>query len=542
VTHSLFRLVREPMRIELRAALHAVRETGESCESNVVGVVVDGQPRSVVMRLKPALDAERRGFVLVIFDDTGHGAPGPARSPRGAHEAELTVLKERLNAVIAEFETSQEEMKAGNEELQSTNEELRSTMEELETSKEELQSMNEELSTLNQENRHKVEELSQLAGDLQNLLAATDIATLFLDRHLRILRFTPQVGRLFNVRGVDRGRPLSDLTHRLGYDSLIADARLVLAQLVPVEREVVDDEGRWYLTRVLPYRTADDRIEGVVITFIDITARKAAEEALARERGELATELAASRRLHRMMVDGVVADGWQEALDVILAAAVELQGADFGVIYLVSDATGDLVEVAQRGFAADARAALAGVDRAFALSARLASGAPGGDRRHQRRSLRGLVSRRGARGRLSRGACHPARAAGQRSLRRALLLFPRAPAARRAQRAAARPARAAGRRSHRPAARRGEAAAGQRDARRSSAPAHRGAACQRAAIPRARRCLVAVCMDHRRARQGRRRFAFVAGVYGPELRGMARRGLARRGACRRPRRSVRAMA
>ncbi len=171
-------------------------------------------------------------------------------------------------------------MKASNEEMQSTNEELRSTMEELETSKEELQSMNEELTTLNQENKHKVEELSQLSGDLQNLLAATDIATLFLDRQLRIMRFTPRVSELFNVRHLDRGRPLSDLTHRLGYDDLQHDAQQVLAKLVPIEREVRDEVGRWYLTRVLPYRSTDDRIEGVVITFVDITSRRESEEAL----------------------------------------------------------------------------------------------------------------------------------------------------------------------------------------------------------------------------------------------------------------------
>ena len=179
-----------------------------------------------------------------------------------------------LQTIVEEFETSQEEMKASNEELQSANEELRSTMEELETSKEELQSMNEELQTVNQENRHKVEELAQLSGDLQNLLAATDIATLFLDRELRILRFTPKVGELFNVRLTDRGRPLSDLTHRLVDSELLMSARRVLERLVPVEHEVRDHVGRWYLTRVLPYRSAEDRIEGVVVTFVDITSRK----------------------------------------------------------------------------------------------------------------------------------------------------------------------------------------------------------------------------------------------------------------------------
>jgi two-component system CheB/CheR fusion protein len=169
-------------------------------------------------------------------------------------------------------------MKASNEELQSANEELRSTMEELETSKEELQSMNEELQTVNQENRHKVEELALLSGDLQNLLTATDIATLFLDRELRILRFTPKVGELFNMRMTDRGRPVSDITNRLGYPELRSDAEQVLRNLTRIEREVKDELGKWYLTHLLPYRSSDDRIAGVVITFVDITRRKTQEE------------------------------------------------------------------------------------------------------------------------------------------------------------------------------------------------------------------------------------------------------------------------
>lgn len=366
LTHNVFRLVREPLRIELRAALHGAREKGEASRSKPITVELDGDQHNVVLRVQPALEPERQGFILVVFDDEGRCSPDDPGESRDEvttreREAELALLKQRLQAVIEEFETTQEEMKASNEELQSTNEELRSTMEELETSKEELQSMNEELTTLNQENRHKVEELSQLTGDLQNLLSATDIATLFLDRHLRIMRFTPQVGRLFNVRVADRGRPLSDLTHRLGYAGLIDDARNVLERLALVEREVQDEEKRWYLTRVLPYRTPGDRIEGVVITFIDITSRKVAEEALHASQAQLADELDASRRLHRMVVEGVAAEHWREAIEVILETAAEMQRADCGVVYLVDD-SGELAEVAQRGLDAEARAAFASVD------------------------------------------------------------------------------------------------------------------------------------------------------------------------------------
>ena len=284
ITSNAFKLVREEFRIELRAALHAARERAEPVRSTPVPVRFDGAVRAVTLDVRPALEPEMEGFSLVIFDERPLEASPAARATEADEapllevQTELDLARQRLQAVIEEYETSQEEMKASNEELQSANEELRSTMEELETSKEELQSMNEELQTVNQENRHKVEELAQLSGDLQNLLAATDIATLFLDRELRILRFTPRVGELFNVRPVDRGRPLTDITHRLGYDEIEADARLVLSKLVPVEREVEDEDGQWYLARTLPYRSTEDRIEGAVVTFVEITARKRAEE------------------------------------------------------------------------------------------------------------------------------------------------------------------------------------------------------------------------------------------------------------------------
>jgi two-component system CheB/CheR fusion protein len=296
-TTSAAKLVREELRIELRSALHAVQETGGPFRSKPIPVAVNGDRRFVVLRVSPAGEPEQKGFTLVTFDEqpAADPLPGPAdgatdaaRRGSGAPpdarvrelEEKLELAEHRLQRLIEESNAAQEEMRAGHEELQSSNEELRSTMEELETSKEELQSTNEELQALNQENRHKVEELLQLSGDLQNLLTATEIATLFLDRHSRILRFTPKVGELFNVRPVDRGRPLSDLTRRLGYDALDRDVEEVLRTLVPVEREVQDEGGRWYLTRVLPYRSTDDRIEGVVITFFEITERKRAEEAL----------------------------------------------------------------------------------------------------------------------------------------------------------------------------------------------------------------------------------------------------------------------
>jgi two-component system CheB/CheR fusion protein len=303
-TTSVFKLVRKELRVELRTALLKARQYGQAARSKPLPVQFDGHAAAVVLDVRPAYDPPQEGFCLVIFDERAGARSQPATNDDGEAqsreiEAELDLSQQRLQAIIERYETGQEELKAANEELQSSNEELRSTLEELETSKEELQSMNEELQTVNQENQHKVEELAQLSGDLQSLMAATDIATIFLDRELRIMRFTPRVGELFNVRPSDRGRPLADFTHRLGYEDLLGDARRVLDRLASVEREVEDHEGRWYLTRVLPYRSADDRIEGVVITFVDVTERRELERALLRATEE------ERRRVGRELHDGL---------------------------------------------------------------------------------------------------------------------------------------------------------------------------------------------------------------------------------------------
>jgi two-component system CheB/CheR fusion protein len=286
-TNDLFKVVREEFRMELRTAMHGVRERRDVWQSRPITITLDGGPHSIVLRASPASEPELEGLVLVVFDEVdlapNHSNGGPVAADESIREleTELEMTRSRMQALIEEFETSQEEMRASNEELQSANEELRSTLEELETSREELQSVNEELQTLNQENRHKVEELSQLSSDLQNLFQSTDIATIFLDRNLRILRYTPRVSEIFNVRHTDRGRPLADLTHRLGYSGLMDDAKRVLQNLVPVEREVETAEhASNYLLRSAPYRTVEDRIEGVVITMVDITPLKRVQSAL----------------------------------------------------------------------------------------------------------------------------------------------------------------------------------------------------------------------------------------------------------------------
>ena len=193
---------------------------------------------------------------------------------------ELQLTQSRLRTTREESETVTEELRAANEELQSVNEEYRSTAEELETSKEELQSINEELQTVNSELKLKLDSISHAHSDLQNLMAATDIGTLFLDEQLRIKLFTPRMADLFSIKPGDEGRPITDFTHRLEYGNLAADARKVLDDLTPVETEVRTKDDGWFLARLRPYRTVDNKIDGVVATFIDITQRRRADEAM----------------------------------------------------------------------------------------------------------------------------------------------------------------------------------------------------------------------------------------------------------------------
>ena len=176
-----------------------------------------------------------------------------------------------------EHEIATQELRAANEELQSINEEYRSTAEELETSKEELQSMNEELQTVNAELKGKLENISSAHSDLQNLTMATEIGTLFLDRELKIRMFTPPVATLFNITDSDVGRAITDFTHRMIHDGLERDALQVLRDLAPIETVVESKGGSSYMMRMRPYRTIENRIEGVVVTFVDISKRLAAE-------------------------------------------------------------------------------------------------------------------------------------------------------------------------------------------------------------------------------------------------------------------------
>lgn len=234
--------------------------------------------------------AELRGLVLIVFADIAAprvaAAAGKARRG-GPHAAQLAALaaelqqsQANLQSTREEMQSAQEELKSANEELQSTNEELQSTNEELTSSKEEMQSMNEELQTVNHELTAKVNELSLASDDMKNLLNSTDIATLFLDEHLKVRSFTTSATRIIKLIPGDAGRPITDLASDLDYADLPADAQEVLRTLVFREREVASRDGRWFAVRIMPYRTQANRIDGVVITFVDITTAKALEAAL----------------------------------------------------------------------------------------------------------------------------------------------------------------------------------------------------------------------------------------------------------------------
>ncbi len=284
-TRNLLRAVHPSLRIELRAALYQAAQVKATSEVLVSPVELGAETVEVAIRVSPARDLNAEFYLVTLSAKPLGSAPvselsGPERAgPVAPHlDRELERLKAHLRDTVEQYEASNEELKASNEELQAMNEELRSATEELETSREELQSINEELTTVNHELKSKVDELGHSNSDMHNLMDATAIATVFLDRDLCITRYTPSAVTLFNLIATDLGRPLADLATRLDYPELSTDARRVLERLVPVEREVGLPDGSWFLSRLLPYRTIDDHIAGVVVSFIDISERKQAEE------------------------------------------------------------------------------------------------------------------------------------------------------------------------------------------------------------------------------------------------------------------------
>ncbi|WP_217475337.1 CheR family methyltransferase [Stutzerimonas stutzeri] len=345
---NLTALVHPQLRLELRTALYQAAHTGKSVEARRVRLERDGRSAYVNMVVRPFRDNEAGSeFILVIFDEVEDCMESSALDHAKTKdsvltqlEAELQQAKERLQVTMEHSETSTEELRASNEELQAINEELRSATEELETSKEELQSINEELTTVNFELKTKVDETSKINDDLQNLIASTDIATLFVDRNMRIKWFTPRAQDIFNVIGNDAGRALSDITHRLDYPQLHKDATLAFEALNLVEREISNLDGdRWYLARFLPYRTLDDRIQGAVLTFIDITARRRAEEQVRAGQAHM-KQLAQSTKGYAIITldcDGFITT-WNRGAEYIFGYAEnEAIGQDIRMIYTEAD-------------------------------------------------------------------------------------------------------------------------------------------------------------------------------------------------------------
>jgi two-component system, chemotaxis family, CheB/CheR fusion protein len=295
-SRQLLRLIHPALRAELRTAIYTARRTPEGRDTRVVRFNEGDTPRAIELRVR-AVDRPElgRGLLLLLFDELG---PDPGNGASEASQAaalepvmreiedELRRTRDQLRSTVEQYETSLEELKASNEELHAINEELRAATEELETSKEELQSVNEELTTVNQELKLKVDEVSDANGDLQNLMSSTEIGVLFLDRALHIKRFTPRAQDVFNIIPSDVGRPLGHVTHRLDATDLPQLAHAVLQTLHTIEREVRSIDGRRYLARVLPYRSLEDRIDGVVLTFVEVTDLRAAVDA--RRRSEAA--------------------------------------------------------------------------------------------------------------------------------------------------------------------------------------------------------------------------------------------------------------
>ena len=281
-------LSRPELRFELRSALHRFFEQRRPTLSLPIMVRFNGAPHRVHLQVAGATGATEAPRALVMFiEGEAIGETVISAEPEQATNEivrrlrqELELTQARLRTVREESDGANEELRAANEELQSINEEYRSTSEELETSKEELQSINEELQTVNTELKLKLDAISRANSDLQNLLAATDFGTLFLDAGLRIKSFTDRATELFSITSSDEGRPISDFSHQLEYGDLIDDCRKVLSDLAPIRREIHSRRNLWYDVRMRPYRTVDNKIDGVVITFVDITERLHTEQAL----------------------------------------------------------------------------------------------------------------------------------------------------------------------------------------------------------------------------------------------------------------------
>jgi len=300
---NIFAMLREGLRNDFPAAFRQAIMKKEVVVLHNLKVGTNGGTQILNINIQWIDKPEPlNGMVMIIFTDLPKLAVHKQLGKQGEKafnsirqselEEELQHAHEEVQSTLEEMQTSQEELKSTNEELQSTNEELQSTNEELTTSKEEMQSLNEELQTVNAELTSKVDDFSRVNNDMKNLLNSTDIATLFLDKDLNIRRYTNQATKIFKLIKSDIGRPFTDQVSDLIYPELAADALEVLRTLVFLQKQMITTDGRWFSTRIMPYRTFDDRIDGLVITFFNISDHK-----------KLEVELNETRQMHNLLLN-----------------------------------------------------------------------------------------------------------------------------------------------------------------------------------------------------------------------------------------------
>jgi two-component system CheB/CheR fusion protein len=286
---NIFTMARPGLKAELGVAVDKAKREKKEVVSRGVEVKTNDHKEIIDLIVKPVDHPESlRSMLLVAFQSVEQKKAKTKRQPKNLVasercnelEEQLDYSKQRLRTTMEDMNASQEEMRSMNEELQSTNEELQSTNEELTTSKEEMQSLNEELSTVNTELQSKIEDLTRNNNDMRNLLQSTSIATVFLDNDLHITRYTPETTKLYNMRASDLGRPITDISTNIQNENIKTDLKQVLETLVPIEKEVQVKGQQWYMMRITPYRTTDNVIKGLVISFNDITTLKTLEKQL----------------------------------------------------------------------------------------------------------------------------------------------------------------------------------------------------------------------------------------------------------------------
>ncbi|HEX7585965.1 MAG TPA: CheR family methyltransferase, partial [Prolixibacteraceae bacterium] len=318
---NIFAMLREGLRNEFPTAFRQAIMKREPVVMHNMKVGTNGGTQILNVNIQWIDHPEPiKGMIMIIFADVakiaelkdakGKGEKIIVNTRQSALENELHEMREERQSTLEEMQTSQEELKSTNEELQSTNEELQSTNEELTTSKEEMQSLNEELQTVNAELQSKVDDFSRVNNDMKNLLNSTDIATLFLDKDLNIRRYTNQATKIFKLIKSDIGRPFTDQVSTLVYPELATDALEVLSTLVFLQKQIATTDGRWFSTRIMPYRTFDDRIDGLVITFINTSDLK-----------QMEVELKEKDQVHRLL--------FNSSSDVILKLSTDLKILEF---------------------------------------------------------------------------------------------------------------------------------------------------------------------------------------------------------------------